>query len=137
MLGEGGTALSKLRAAVREFQDSEDREIDLKGLRQVMDSLEGTFSADTRRAQQTGTHLADGNATVVSCRTLCCSGACCRRTLLELLCGGMGRRFRSRPGSRSEAAGWRLKAQHERLEEPVGRPVWPLALCRTGPRGAA
>ena len=66
MLGEGGTALSKLRQAVRDFQADEDREIDLKGLRQVMDSLECSFSADTRRAQLTGTHLADGNATVVN-----------------------------------------------------------------------
>jgi len=72
MLGEGGTALSKLRAAVREFQDSEDREIDLKGLRQVMDSLEGTFSSDTCRAQVTGTHLADGNATVVTWASRIC-----------------------------------------------------------------
>jgi hypothetical protein len=72
MLGEGGTALSKLGEAVREFQDSEDRDIDLKGLRQVIDSLEGTFSADTRRAQLTGTHLADGSATVVNWASRLC-----------------------------------------------------------------
>jgi hypothetical protein len=72
MLGEGGMTLSKLGEAVREFQDSEHREIDLKGLRQVIDSLESTFSADTRRAQQTGAHLADGNATVVTWASRLC-----------------------------------------------------------------
>src|SRR6478752_8475672 len=72
MLGEGGTALSKLREAVGEFQDSEARQIDLKGLRQVIDSLECTFSADARRAQQSGTHLADGNATVVTWASRLC-----------------------------------------------------------------
>ena len=66
MLGEGGNALSKLREAVCEFQDCEDREADLKGLREVMDSLEGTFSADARKSQAAGMHLADGNATVVT-----------------------------------------------------------------------
>ena len=66
MLGEGGTALSKLNAAIREFQATEDRELDPKGLRASIDSLEGTFSADTRRCQETGTHRADGNATVVT-----------------------------------------------------------------------
>ena len=66
MLGEGGTALSKLREAARDYQGCEDREVDLKGLREVIDSLEGTFSADTRRCQEAGTHLADGNATVVT-----------------------------------------------------------------------
>jgi hypothetical protein len=72
MLGEGGTALSKLSEAAREFQTSEDREIDLKGLRQVIDSLECTFSADTRRAQVTGEHRADGNATVVTWASRLC-----------------------------------------------------------------
>src|ERR1700693_2524231 len=66
MLGEGGTALSKLREAARDYQGCEDREVDLKGLREVIASLEGTFSADTRRCQEAGTHLADGNATVVT-----------------------------------------------------------------------
>ena len=72
MLGEGGTALSRLDAAIREFQDSEDRDVDLRGLRRSIDSLEGTFSADTRRAQQTGAHLADGNATVVTWASRLC-----------------------------------------------------------------
>jgi hypothetical protein len=66
MLGEGGTALSDLEAAARKFQADESREIDLRGLRRVLDSLEGTFCADARRSQVTGAHLADGNATVVT-----------------------------------------------------------------------
>ena len=49
MLGEGGTALSKLNAAIREFQADDERDLDPKGLRQSIDSLEGTFAADTRR----------------------------------------------------------------------------------------
>jgi hypothetical protein len=39
MLGEGGTALSKLLDAIREFQAREDRRVDLKGLREVIDGL--------------------------------------------------------------------------------------------------
>jgi Domain of unknown function (DUF222) len=66
MLGEGGSALSKLNSAIREFQATEDRELDPKGLRQAIDSLEGTFSADSRRCQETGAHLAVGSATVVN-----------------------------------------------------------------------
>ena len=72
MLGEGGIALAKLKAAIREFQAAEDRDLDLKGLRAAIDSLEGTFSADTRRCQQAGVHLADGNATVVNWASRLC-----------------------------------------------------------------
>ena len=87
MLGEGGTDLWKLRGAVRGFQDSEDREIDLKGLRELIDSLEGTFSADTRRAQQTGAHLADGNATVVNWASRLCGMSA--TSVADRLCVGM------------------------------------------------
>jgi hypothetical protein len=66
MLGEGGTPLSKLQVAVREFQAREDRRVDAKGLRAVIDALEGEFAAEARSCQQTGTHLADGTATVVT-----------------------------------------------------------------------
>jgi hypothetical protein len=66
MLGEGGTPLSHLQAAVREFQAREDRRLDLKGLRAVIDALEGEFSVEARSCQETGTHLADGSATVVT-----------------------------------------------------------------------
>jgi hypothetical protein len=66
MLGEGGKPLSELEAAVREFQAREDRRVDLKGLRVVIDALEGEFAVEARRVQQTGAHLADGNATLVT-----------------------------------------------------------------------
>ncbi len=66
MLGEGGTALSRLREAVREYQACEDCELDPKGLREVIDSLEGTFSVHSRRCQEIGTHLAEGSATFVT-----------------------------------------------------------------------
>ena len=66
MLGEGGTPLSNLEAAVREFQAREDRCVDPKGLRAVIDALEGEFAAEARSCQETGTHLADGSATVVT-----------------------------------------------------------------------
>jgi len=39
MLGEGGTALSKLEADVREFQAREHRRVDPRGLRAVIDAL--------------------------------------------------------------------------------------------------
>jgi len=39
MAGEGDTPLSKLQAAVREFQARDDRRVDLKGLRAVIDAL--------------------------------------------------------------------------------------------------
>jgi hypothetical protein len=39
MLGEGGTALSKLEAAIREFQASKGRRVEFKGLRTVIDAL--------------------------------------------------------------------------------------------------
>ncbi|HEY2599887.1 MAG TPA: DUF222 domain-containing protein [Candidatus Dormibacteraeota bacterium] len=72
MLGEGGPALAKLEAAVVEFQAAEDRKPDLKGLRKVIDSLEGTFSADTRRCQLSGAQLVDGSATVVNWASRLC-----------------------------------------------------------------
>ena len=66
MLGEGGTPLSELKAAVREFQTRADRRIDLKDLRGVIDALELEFAVEARRCQESGTHLADGAATVVT-----------------------------------------------------------------------
>src|ERR1700674_5286339 len=66
MLGEGGTPLSDLQKAVREFQTREDRRVDLKDLRGVIDALELEFAVEARRCQETGTHLADGSATVVT-----------------------------------------------------------------------
>src|SRR6266705_3999202 len=66
MLGEGGTALAELEEAVHKFQAREDRRVDPKRLRVVIDSLEGEFSAEARGCQETGTHLVDGSATLVT-----------------------------------------------------------------------
>src|SRR6266702_8089955 len=61
MLGEGGTPLSRLQAAVREFQAREARRVDPKGLRGVIDALEGEFAAGVREAERSGDHLISGN----------------------------------------------------------------------------
>ena len=66
MLGEGGTDLQKLQAAVREFQDREGRRVDPRQLRAVIDALELEFAAEVRATQQSGDHLADGLITVSS-----------------------------------------------------------------------
>ena len=66
MSGEGGTALSKLQAAVREFVAREDRQVDLAEYRDVIDSLEGDFSTTARDAQKAGEHLVSGNITAAS-----------------------------------------------------------------------
>jgi hypothetical protein len=65
MLGEGGTTLSKLKSAVREFQASDER-VDNKELRIVIDSLEGTFCANARQSELSGEHLVAGNITAAS-----------------------------------------------------------------------
>jgi hypothetical protein len=51
---------------VREFQDREDHRVDLRDLRGVIDALELEFAVEARRCQESGTHLADGTATVVT-----------------------------------------------------------------------
>src|SRR6266481_4396831 len=63
MLGRGGVALSKLGAAVREFQTREvdPSEDDPKGMRGLIDALELEFAAMVRRAQERGDHLVGGN----------------------------------------------------------------------------
>jgi hypothetical protein len=66
MLGEGGTDLQRLQAAVREFQDREERRVDPKALRAVIDALEAEFGAEARSVQKAGDHLAEGMVTVVS-----------------------------------------------------------------------
>lgn len=65
-MGEGGTPLSKLLAAVREFQARDDRRVDPKGLRAVIDALECEVAAEARDVQKSGEHLVDGNLTAVS-----------------------------------------------------------------------
>jgi hypothetical protein len=66
MLGEGGTSLAEVEEVVREFLAREDRRVDLKRLRVVIDSLEGEFSAEARSSQLSGDNLADGSAGVVT-----------------------------------------------------------------------
>src|SRR3989442_1644845 len=66
MVGEGGTPLSKLQAAVREFQVRDDRRVDPKGLRAVIDALEGEFATEVRDAQKSGDHQVNGNITAAS-----------------------------------------------------------------------
>ena len=41
MLGEGGTPLSKLQTAIREFLAREERDVDLTEYRALIDSLDG------------------------------------------------------------------------------------------------
>src|ERR1700720_2488078 len=65
MLGEGGTPLSRLHAAVRELQ-AWDEPLDLKALRVEIDSLEGVFSASARKAQLSGQHLVAGSVSPAS-----------------------------------------------------------------------
>src|SRR5216684_1461825 len=66
MLGEGGTPLSKLLGAIRDFQAREERRVDLKDLRGAIDALEGEFASEARVAQKAGDHLVDGNITAAS-----------------------------------------------------------------------
>jgi hypothetical protein len=66
MLGEGGTPLSKLMAAIREFQAREDRPVDIKELRAGIDALESEFCASARSSQKNGDHLVSGNITAAS-----------------------------------------------------------------------
>src|SRR5216684_2832865 len=65
MLGEGGTPLDKLRAAVCELR-TWDEPVDNKELRVVIDSLEGLFSTNVRRSQLAGEHHIGGNITAAS-----------------------------------------------------------------------
>ena len=66
MLGEGGTALSKLEADLREFQGRHDRRVDPKRLRAVIDALECELAVEVKDAQQSGDYLVDGAPSVVS-----------------------------------------------------------------------
>ncbi len=66
MLGEGGTPLAKLLAAIREFQAREERRVDPKEFRVAIDVLEGEFSVNARDCQEAGEHLVAGNITAGS-----------------------------------------------------------------------
>jgi hypothetical protein len=65
-MGEGGTELDKLMAAIQVFLNREDRNFDLKVLRTGMDALEGEFATQAREVRVVGGHLASGAASVVS-----------------------------------------------------------------------
>src|SRR3977135_4505443 len=68
MLGEGGTPLSKLEAAVREFEarEPDPLEDDLSRVRVLIDALELQFSAMAKRAKQRGDHFLSGTATAAT-----------------------------------------------------------------------
>src|SRR5260370_40658799 len=66
MVGVGVTPLSKLLAAIYEFQARDDRRVDAKGLRAGIDALEMEFACEVREVQRSGDHLLDGNSTAAS-----------------------------------------------------------------------
>ena len=66
MLGEGGTPLSRLLVAIREFQARDDRRVDLKGLRAGIDALEGEFAGEALEIKRSGDHLIGGNISAAS-----------------------------------------------------------------------
>src|ERR1700716_2660228 len=68
MLGEGGTPLDEVLAAIRKYLDREldPSEDDLPRLRAGMDGLEKDFSAMARRAKQRGDHFLSGTATAAT-----------------------------------------------------------------------
>ena len=66
MSGEGGTALSEFEAAAREFLAREDRAVDPKRYRALIDALDGDFSSVAREAQKAGEHLVAGSVSPAS-----------------------------------------------------------------------
>jgi len=66
MSWEGDSPLSELQAAVRRFLQRDERTVDLKDFRVVIESLEGDFSVVARDAEKAGEHLAEGNITAAS-----------------------------------------------------------------------
>src|SRR5258706_16048570 len=66
MLGEGGTALSEFEEAARKFLARDERSVDPKRYRAVIDSLDGDFSSVAREAQRAGEHLVAGNISAAS-----------------------------------------------------------------------
>jgi len=65
MLGEGGTPLTELEAAINGLQSC-DSDIDPKRLRAAIDALEGVFSAVVNRAKARGDHLVGGSISAAS-----------------------------------------------------------------------
>ena len=72
MLGEGGTPLSRLQAALRELQ-AWDEPLEVKELRVVIDGLEGVFCANARKSQMDGEHLVAGCVSAASWIARTCS----------------------------------------------------------------
>jgi hypothetical protein len=68
----GKEAIAELEEAVRKFQARDDRRVDPKRLQVVRDAIDYEFSVETRACQVTGTHLADGSATVVTWMSRMC-----------------------------------------------------------------
>ena len=66
MLGEGGTALSEFEEAARKFLARDERSVDPKRYRAVLDSLDGDFSSVARDAQRAGEHLVAGSISAAS-----------------------------------------------------------------------
>jgi len=66
MLGKGGTPLEEFEEAARKFLARDDRRVDPRRYRAVIDSLDGDFSAVARDAQTAGEHLVAGNISAAS-----------------------------------------------------------------------
>src|SRR6202521_5822335 len=66
MSGEGGTPLEEFEAAARKFLARDERRVDPKRYRAVIDSLDGDFSANARDCQKAGEHLVAANITAAS-----------------------------------------------------------------------
>jgi hypothetical protein len=66
MSGEGGTPLEEFEAAARKFLARNERRVDPRRYRAVIDSLDGDFSANARDCQKAGEHLVAGNITAAS-----------------------------------------------------------------------
>jgi hypothetical protein len=72
MLGEGGTPFAIFQEAAREFLARDQRSVDLKSYRAVIDSLDGDFAAQTREAHKAGANRADGSASIVTWMSRLC-----------------------------------------------------------------
>src|ERR1700682_3788299 len=66
MSGEGGTPLEEFEDAARKFLARDERRVDPKRYRAVIDSLDGDFSTNARDCQRAGEHLVAGSITAAS-----------------------------------------------------------------------
>jgi hypothetical protein len=66
MLGEGGTPFEEFEEAARKFLARDERSVDPKRFRAVLDALDGDFSSVARDAQRAGEHLVAGNISAAS-----------------------------------------------------------------------